>query len=90
MIFGKALEVMRRGEKVQREEWSEEGVFLFSIAGDCWDFTTCIEGVDELDTLPFICMKTLDNKLVPWMASQTDLLADDWQIVLTASSRDLF
>ena len=29
-------------------------------------------------TLPFIAMKTADEKIVPWLASQTDLLAEDW------------
>jgi len=33
------------------------------------------------DGLPWIGMKTADNKFVPWLASQTDMLADDWQIV---------
>ncbi|HCL5132381.1 TPA: DUF2829 domain-containing protein [Salmonella enterica] len=31
--------------------------------------------------LPYIAMKTADNKLVPWLASQTDVLADDWTLV---------
>lgn len=56
-------------------------MFLFLIAGDSWNFECDIEGVDGLDTLPFVCMKTADNKLVPWLASQTDVLADDWKIV---------
>ena len=33
-----------------------------------------------LDVLPWIGMKTADDKFVPWLASQTDLLADDWEI----------
>jgi hypothetical protein len=32
-------------------------------------------------TLPYIYMKTADNNLVPWLASQTDILADDWVLV---------
>ncbi|MGM5124479.1 DUF2829 domain-containing protein, partial [Salmonella enterica] len=31
--------------------------------------------------LPYIAMKTADDKLVPWLASQTDVLAEDWQII---------
>lgn len=31
--------------------------------------------------LPWIGMKTADNKFVPWLASQTDVLADDWQVL---------
>lgn len=35
----------------------------------------------EPDWNGFIVMKTVDNNLVPWTASQTDILAEDWQIV---------
>ena len=56
-------------------------MFLFLISGNSWDFTTDVEGVDGLDTLPFVCMKTADGKLVPWLASQTDIIAHDWVIV---------
>jgi len=31
-------------------------------------------------TLPYIYMSTVDGKLVPWLASQTDMLAEDWCI----------
>ena len=34
-----------------------------------------------LPILPFISMKTSDDKLVPWLASQTDVLAEDWSVV---------
>lgn len=34
-----------------------------------------------LDVLPWIGMKTADNKFVPWLASQTDILANDWELV---------
>lgn len=81
MKFGQAIDAMATGEKVQREGWNGKGMFLFSIAGGAWGFETDVGGVDEIDTLPFICMKTADNKLVPWLANQTDVLADDWQVV---------
>lgn len=31
--------------------------------------------------LPWIGMKTADNKFVPWLASQTDMLAEDWAVI---------
>jgi hypothetical protein len=34
-----------------------------------------------IELLPWIGMKTADNKFVPWLASQTDILAEDWEIV---------
>lgn len=40
---------------------------------------TYLEVSDILEN--FIVMKTADNKLVPWLASQTDILAEDWGIV---------
>ena len=70
---------MQCGGKAQRAGWNGKGMFLFSITE--WEFATDVGGVDEIETLPFICMKTADNKLVPWLASQTDVLAEDWQAV---------
>lgn len=66
--------------KVARQGWNGKGMFLTYI--DEWgagvtnpaDFT-------GTSVSPFIAMKTEDNKLVPWLASQTDLLAVDWVIV---------
>ena len=84
LSFGEATEKMKSGHKVARGGWNGKGMFLFLIAGDCWYFDTDIDGVEDNDgikTLPFICMKTADNKLVPWLASQTDVIAKDWIVV---------
>lgn len=81
MNFGEALKKLNSGDKVARSGWNGKSMFLFLIAGNTWSFDCDIEGVDEIDTLPFICMKTADQKLVPWLASQTDILADDWQVI---------
>ena len=82
MKFSNALEEMAKNNKVQRSGWNGKGMFIFMICGNRWDFTVDVEGVNDMDTLPFYCMKTADNKLVPWLASQTDIIADDWQVVL--------
>ncbi|WP_422610575.1 Thoeris anti-defense Tad2 family protein [Pararhodospirillum photometricum] len=55
-------------------EW--KGMFLFMV--EVWGYG----GDMALPCLPFIAMKTADNKVVPWLASQTDVLAKDW--VLTS------
>ena len=81
LSFGNATEKMKLGDKVARKGWNGKVMFLFLINGNAWEFTTDVSGVDEIDTLPFICMKTADNKLVPWLASQTDVIADDWCVV---------
>ena len=69
------------GGKIQRQGWNSKGMFIFVIAGNAWGFETDVCGVDDIDTLPFYCMKKADNKLVPWVASQTDIFADDWIVV---------
>ena len=81
MGFGDAVRSMGIGHKVSRSGWNGKGMFIFIVAGNCWEFSCDIEGVDGLDTLPFTCMKTADNKLIPWLASQEDVLAYDWVVL---------
>ena len=41
-----------------------------------------------MENLPYLEMKTADNKLVPWLASQSDVLAEDWVVVEPAPDAD--
>lgn len=80
--FGAAIEALKRGEKVARAGWNGKGVFIWMpepIDEFCTKVFTC--GDDEYEATPWIGMKTADGKFVPWVASQTDMLAEDWQIV---------
>lgn len=81
MNFGKAITALKQGQKVARAGWNGKGMFLFLVQANAWDFETDVSGVDGLSTSGFICMKTADNKLVPWLASQSDVLVEDWVIV---------
>lgn len=70
MDFSAALIAVKRGDKVARYGWNGKGMYI---------------ALQTLDTnskmsLPYIYMKTACNNLVPWLASQTDLLAEDWII----------
>lgn len=75
MDFGWALNVLGHGDRVCRSGWNGKGMYLFMVTG--WEITNP-DGSPELEKYPFIAMKTADNKLVPWLASQTDVLANDW------------
>lgn len=82
LTFSQALEFIKSGIKMQRVGWNGKGMYLtlFSPARDYPKFADAFEtnnGVYPL--LPFILMKTADNMYVPWLASQTDLLSEDWQ-----------
>lgn len=77
MTFGDAVEALKAGHTVQRQGWNGKGMYLRFISN--WTFTNSID--DNKDLLPFIAMKTVDDKFVPWFASQTDILAEDWSVV---------
>ena len=81
--FGEALEALKLGKYVARTGWNGKGMYLFLIGvKDSEDYWTYTNGKnDNFPLLPFIAMKTADNKVVPWLASQTDVLAEDWMIV---------
>ena len=88
--FGHAIELLKGGHRVARAGWNGKGMFLSLVKGRDTDYRVNSEvfgtgndgnSQDQLPVLDAIYMKTADNKLVPWLASQTDVLAEDWQIV---------
>ena len=88
--FGDAVEILKKGARVARSGWNGKGMFLSLVKGRDTDYHVNSEvfgtgndgnSQDQLPILDAIYMKTADNKLVPWLASQTDVLAEDWQIV---------
>lgn len=81
LTLGEAIEAMKSGDKVARVGWNGKGMFLFLIAETAWGFATDVKGLDKITTCAFICMKTADNKLIPWLASQADALANDYVIL---------
>ena len=75
MNFGEALEALKARKKVAREGWNGNGMWLCMIphTNNMW------KGFPMQDC---IGMKTADDKMQPgWIASQADMLAEDWTIV---------
>lgn len=83
MDFSKALKKLRKGHRVTRPGWNGKGMWLALI--ESWRPLPMVGLSYDTPCAPFIAMKTADNKLVPWLASQTDLLADDWIKILPAA-----
>jgi hypothetical protein len=86
MDFSWALKRIKEGQMVQRAGWNGKGMWIVLVmptilntelqcGGPAW----IIQNIEGLGHFPFIGMKTADNMFVPWLASQTDLLANDWQ-----------
>lgn len=86
MTFGEALQELKQGNKVQRTGWNGKGVFLFLVPGSTFIVNRppllgiYPEGT-EINYHSHVDMKTADNKVVPWLCSQIDMLAEDWVIV---------
>lgn len=84
--FGEALDLMERGVKVSRVGWNGKGMFLFLVPGSTFSVNRPpLLGIYPEGTVinyrPHIDMKTADGQIVPWVASQSDILARDWLIV---------
>lgn len=71
MDFGQVLARLKLGAKVARNGWNGKGMWIHLQVPDA----------HSKMSLPYIYMKTADDKLVPWLASQTDVLAEDWVVV---------
>lgn len=86
LTFGMAVEALKTGHKVARQGWNGKGMFLFyndDRANAIGHKALNEKIIDEiLEVCPFIVMKTADNKLIPWLASQSDVLAEDYSIIL--------
>lgn len=78
--FGDAIKALKEGKKVAREGWNGKAMYLSLVKPEHILMNSRVD--KELRLSPWIGMKTADNCFVPWLASQTDLLAEDWNEVL--------
>jgi len=78
MDFQYALTALKEGKRVFRSGWSGKDMYVFYVGKN----EKIFDGERLLQHLPYLCMKTADNKAVPWLASQTDILADDWGYIV--------
>jgi hypothetical protein len=71
LTFSQALDLIKLGFKIKRAGWNGPDQWLE------------LQTPDEHSkmTLPYIYIKTQQDDLVPWLASQSDLLSDDWETV---------
>jgi hypothetical protein len=78
MDFGDALAALKRGEKVSRAGWNGKGLWLELQTPDA----------HSKMTLPYVFINypadavNTPGARVPWLASQTDMLAEDWRVLV--------
>lgn len=88
MNFGEAIAALKNHEKVARKGWNGKNMFLWLKMPAKINSEFCkdevLKGIVDanggtMEALGTICMKTADNKILTgWLASQTDMLSDDW------------
>lgn len=84
--FSWALAWLKNGKRLARTGWNGNGMFVFLVPGSRFFVNRhpllgiYPEGT-PINYHAHIDMKTVDGTIVPWVASQTDLLAEDWEIV---------
>lgn len=76
--FGEAVKYLKRGYKVTRKGWNGKGMYLFKSPKMGCQMYEKYTGKEINDLQEFIVMKTVDDTLVPWLPSQTDVLSGDW------------
>ena len=86
MNFGQALEALKLGSKVQRDGWNGKGMYLYLVPAASYKTVTPVakaEHGDSFEAGAYITMKPASGPMViGWLASQTDMLAEDWKILL--------
>lgn len=88
--FSDALRQLKGGQRIARAGWNGKGMWLTLSPGgevaasDLWapaNKAFAVRNGGSAVVLPYITMKTADNCIVPWLASQTDVLAEDWMVI---------
>ena len=89
--FGNAIEALKAGHRVSRKGWNGKGMYLWLLPAAMVKAEWCREphlkevaeaNGGEIEALGSIRMMTADKKvLTGWLASQSDMLAEDWEIL---------
>lgn len=89
--FNEAVKYVKRGLKVARKGWNGKGMWIvlfkptslvvFTKEGCITEKEYTIDTDKVLPIQPAVYMKTADGNFIPWLASQADLLSDDWTII---------
>jgi len=86
MNFGDAIAALKAGKRVARAGWNGKGMFLFLVNGSTFTvnreplLSILGEGT-QVQYHAHIDMKTAQGYVVPWLASQADMLSEDWELV---------
>lgn len=85
MDIGEAVRAAKQGAKVTRAGWNGKGMYVYWVPPGAYAPTTDAAREEFQGGLvpyrDYMAMKTAQGDVVPWLCSQSDLLADDWGTV---------
>ena len=86
LSFSEALRALKAGSRVCRAGWNGKGMFLYLVPANAYPAQTGAAKAyfGENALVPYgayLAMKTAQENVVPWLASQTDILAEDWAVL---------
>jgi len=81
--FGEVIAGLKEGKRFARAGWNGKDMFLFLVNGSNFvvnrePLLSIMGAGTEVQYRPHIDMKDAQGSVVPWLASQTDMLAEDW------------
>ena len=86
MNFSEALDLLKKGHRLTRTGWNGRDMFVFLVPGSNFavnrePLLSILGEGTNVTYRPHIDMKAADGTVGVWLASQTDILADDWEVV---------
>ena len=84
--FSEALHWLKTGHKCARQGWNGKDMFIFLVEGSVFRVNRApLLGIypegTEITYHAHVDIRCVDGQIVPWLCSQTDMLADDWVLV---------
>lgn len=84
MDFSEALKLVKAGEAIARKGWNAKDQYVYLVPANKYQAVTDVARLQFGNFVPYrayLAIKTVQNDVVPWLASQSDLLAEDWLVV---------
>lgn len=86
MDFGTAIQNLKAGARIARQGWNGKNMYVFLAEGESIEFTTQADMSEfkdqEVEVSDLMILRTAQGTLQPgWLATQSDILAEDWYVV---------
>lgn len=87
MDFGEVVRGLKEGKRYTRAGWNGKDMFIFLVHGSTFTVNreplmSIVGEGTEVKYHAHVDMKTAQGYIVPWLASQSDMLAEDWAEVV--------